>query len=343
LVDTNADNIPDTGPVSAAGYYTVVLKVTLPSTISPIPTGPFDAKITATSAGNSALSNVVIDRLMTISNLKLQLTPDNSGQISPGGTVVYAHTLINTGNTQCTDSFTFNVTPNPAAAGWSYTLYEDANNNSVIDATDPEITKGSAYDINGGILGDTPFAVNGNFKVLLKVFAPANATPPTVDIAKIVANGSCGGKATASSPVVDTTTVIIGQVRLVKTQALDKTCDGKNGTASAIPASAYAATQISAKPGECISYKIEATNEGLGQVTGLLIKDTTPAYTGYNGDPVCSKNGSATGTTAAVSPAGAKPTATANGTQNVLESCNIGDLPSGVKATMDMSVQVNKF
>jgi uncharacterized repeat protein (TIGR01451 family) len=291
--------------------------------------------------GDPSKSNVVIDRLNTISNLKLQLTPDNSGQISPGGTVVYAHTLTNTGNTACTDSFKFNVTPNPAAAGWSYTLYEDANNNGVIDTTDPVITIGTAYDINGA--ATTPFAVNGEFKILLKVFAPANATANTVDIANIVANGTCNSIPTASSPVVDTTTVILGQVRLVKTQALDKTCDGKNGTGSAIAASAYAATQISAKPGECIAYKIEATNEGLGAVTNLVIKDTTPAYTGYNGLPVCSKNGSATGTTASASPAGAVPTATANGTQNVLESCTIGDLNSGLKAEMQMSVQVNRF
>jgi len=36
---------------------------------------------------------------------------------------------------------------------------------------------------------------------------------------------------------------------------------------------------VSAKPGECVKYRIVATNEGNATVTNVVISDNTPSYT----------------------------------------------------------------
>jgi uncharacterized repeat protein (TIGR01451 family) len=40
---------------------------------------------------------------------------------------------------------------------------------------------------------------------------------------------------------------------------------------------------LSQKPGECIWYKIVATNEGDAAVSSVVINDTTPSFTTYGG------------------------------------------------------------
>ena len=89
---------------------------------------------------------------------------------------------------------------------------------------------------------------------------------------------------TATSPVnTDTTNVIGGQIRLDKDQALDANCDGDFGDAAAglfrADSAGYATSNLSALPGECIMYRIVATNEGVSAVTGITINDATPAFT----------------------------------------------------------------
>ena len=62
-----------------------------------------------------------------------------------------------------------------------------------------------------------------------------------------------------------------GQVRLVKDQTL---VDCTTGTGTT-----YTQNTVSAKPGECVKYRIVATNEGNATVTNVVISDNTPSYT----------------------------------------------------------------
>ncbi len=41
----------------------------------------------------------------------------------------------------------------------------------------------------------------------------------------------------------------------------------------------YTQTTVNAKPGECVRYRITATNEGNATVTNVVISDNTPSYT----------------------------------------------------------------
>ena len=72
----------------------------------------------------------------------------------------------------------------------------------------------------------------------------------------------------------DLTTVTEGQVRLVKGQAL---VDCTTGIAAS-----YTQAAVSAKPGQCVKYRIVATNEGNATVTDVVISDNTPSYTQLN-------------------------------------------------------------
>jgi trimeric autotransporter adhesin len=71
--------------------------------------------------------------------------------------------------------------------------------------------------------------------------------------------------------VTDRTVINLGQVRLLKTQALSADC-------STAP-TAYVTTDLKAKPGECVYYRIVATNEGNADAKSVTITDMVPSYT----------------------------------------------------------------
>ncbi|EBV7178925.1 hypothetical protein ZU61_27570, partial [Salmonella enterica subsp. enterica serovar Thompson] len=72
------------------------------------------------------------------------------------------------------------------------------------------------------------------------------------------------------TPVTNTTTV--RGMTLVKEQALDATCDKT-------PDTAFAQTPVTATPGQCIVYKITATNTmTTKQLTNVVISDTASQW-----------------------------------------------------------------
>jgi hypothetical protein len=213
------------------------------------------------------------------------MTSDNTGQVFPGGTVVYTHILTNNGNvTEGTGSgdIVFTGVNTLAGTGFSTVFYIDTNNDGTLDAGDQALTAANFQTLTGTTTGYTGAGANltglaptESVRIFAKVQAPASATPGTTDAATITADVSnlIGGVAAPTDPVnTDTTNVIGGQIRLDKAQALDADC---NGTAD----TAFAAGNISALPGACIMYSIVATNEGVSAVTGITINDATPAFT----------------------------------------------------------------
>lgn len=195
------------------------------------------------------------------------LTPNNNGQIAPGGSVVYAHTLTNTGTQSCAGPYTVSATL-PAAdvsAGWTTALYIDVNGDGQIDGGDTLVT--------GPVAG--PLLASGTQKLLVKVFAPGGASAGAVDTATVTVTFPAGPTSCGTPSATDVTTVITGQMRLVKTQALDSNCDGAEVPSSSAP--------LVAKPGECIVYRVVATNEGVAPVTNMSINDAVPAYTSFTG------------------------------------------------------------
>jgi len=89
-------NTPASGATAAAGTYNAYFKVT---------------------SGATLASDIKLDAVILSATNNLTLTPIGTGQIQPGGTILYPHILANGGNNVCTGAFTFDVTNNGAANG----------------------------------------------------------------------------------------------------------------------------------------------------------------------------------------------------------------------------------
>ena len=258
--------ITNTGNINQSGNTKLVVVVTPPAGAT---AGGVDANFTVRSASTN-LTDTLSNRVTVQADRKLVLNQDRIGQVAPGGTVVYKHTLTNNSNLVEGDTaagIPFTLTS--SNTDWAASLYIDVNNDGLIDTGDTLVT-GTAltFPNNAGI------AKGATVNLLVKVQAPVNATvgtqnPVVLTFSPVQYNGQ-------NHPVLtntDLTTVTAGQVRLVKDQYLADCADGTaiSGT--------YTQATVSAKPGQCVRYRIVATNEGNANVTNVVISDNTPSYT----------------------------------------------------------------
>jgi uncharacterized repeat protein (TIGR01451 family) len=209
--------------------------------------------------------------------------------------VTYTHTITNNGNVtegsvaaagtpDGTNSIVLLTTAestNPLVAVWTSVIYWDKNANGTLDGGDPVVTDLS--QLTGGTGGASTAAgldAGETARLFVKVFAPSGASSGDVNVTTLSATVS-GTIASVTAPAVstakDTTTVIAGQVRLDKLQALDAACDGTADTAFS-----SADITVGALPGACIRYQITAINDGTGDVTSVVVSDATPANTTLN-------------------------------------------------------------
>ena len=253
--------------VNAGQQQEVGACVTPPATQSPVTAQKiyFHVQSTVTASTGVIVSDTKTDAVTVTAaqTLSATLTPNNSGQVAPGGTVVYPHTLTNTGSQSCgAYTLTATVPAADAALGWTTSIYLDVNDDGQINAGDTLVT---------GPIADLP--VGAKQKLLVRVFAPGGASAGVTDTTTVTATFS--GAASCGAPsATDISTVITGQIRVVKTQAADANCDGV-----ADDPSAFAATLLTLKPGQCIVYKVVATNEGTASITNIAINDAVPPYT----------------------------------------------------------------
>lgn len=174
----------------------------------------------------------------------LTVTPGTEKELpvnsSPTAPAEYSHTIKNTGNgpesnlkftitqTSTTDKIEIDKVTYTPNGGTPVTLTPDGSGVYTIPGTlAPNGTGTITYTVK--TVGATP---NTNDKMTVKVI-PAGPNAPTVP------------------DVFDTTHV--KDMKLVKTQALDATCDGN-------PDTALAETPVNATPGQCIIYRVTATN-----------------------------------------------------------------------------------
>lgn len=323
FTDASGTVITNTGSIAAGGSKQITATVTIPAGQAPGTTDIYFRGLSpTTSAGDRIHDAVVVNAVRS-----LTLTPNNSGQITPGGTVVFSHTLTNTGNVVEGDgsgSLTALTFAN-SLAGWTAVVYFDANGNGVIDASENPVTDLSF--VSNSAAGLAPAE---SVRLLVKVTAPSSAVAGgnnSTTLTATTTNGSFTTTAPAVTSVTDSATVVASDLQITKEQGLDANSDGT-------PDSGYAVADISsgALPGKIIRYRITVKNNGTAPCTSVTVSDSTPAFTAYT----------TTGAVAAVT-GGSAPsvTAPADGATGAL-TFNVGTLTPGEQAVITFGVKINQ-
>lgn len=282
---TTGASITNTGNVAAGASVKVCAVVTVPAGYA---AGTVDLYFRAQSP-TSGVVDIIRDAVTVNAVRSITITPNGAGQTYPGGSYVYSHTLTNNGNVlegNGTVSALALATANNQS-GWTSTLYFDAGS----------LTGGAAAAVStgNGALDGSDSLIIGNLSAVLaaglapgqsvtifdKVIAPSGAVPGAVNATSVTVtttNGSYSIAAPAATVAVDSTTVIAGNLTLVKEQAL---AASTAGVCAATPG-AYGIGTLSAKPGDCVYYRITATNVGSADATLVIVSDVTPTFTTIN-------------------------------------------------------------
>ena len=315
--DSTGTVITNTGIVATGATATVFADVTIPAGQAAIPLGQvitFRALSPSTGSADKITDSVIVNTIRSVT-----ITPTNVGQVVPGGSVIYTHTITNAGNVAENIDATRTIVLSllETQAGFTSVVYLDANNNNIIDATDPVIN--TAADLGS-------IAAGASKQLLVKVTASSgvgigvlNTTTLTATTAGLI-NGAA---APVTVSTTDATTVISGNIVLLKEQALDANCDG-------VPDTTYSVATITAGaiPTACIRYRVTATNNGSANVIGLVLSDATPASTTYFA------------TNPAVTVPASTITAPASGAAGTV-SANIGTLTPSASVVLTFGVKIN--
>ena len=314
-------SLTTTGTINAGAQRLVCAEATVPATPSgQAAPGNYDLDFTATSALNGSVSDVKRDRVTVNAVQAVTLTPNNTQQTFPGGSVTYTHVLTNLGN--ASENITFPgafLTDSRSAQGWTSVSYLDGNGNGTFDP--------GVDDVPGNLVSNaTTFAlaVNASRAVFVRVFAPGSAAPADpANVTTVTATYNAGGS-TASA--TDSTSVTDGLVLLKEQVAVSCAAPGPHAGYSTAPIPQGPATA----PGECIAYRITATNTTALGITLVFVNDNIPANTRQRnscGAPAC------VGCAGAVSSPGDGLTG--------LVSANVGPLTPSQSAALTFCVRID--
>lgn len=254
----------------------VEIRADAKSTTQPIPIYfKVASSILLTSAPNNGYD--VIQNAITINSNASQggvsLEPDLRGQIAPGGSIVYTHTLKPWGTSIL--SATDNLSIANDRTGFTTTLYYDANNDGQLDASDPIIQNLSI--VNASILSS-----KAPIRIFNKVENTAYNTVGVVNTTIISLKNSAG---TLLDTATDITTITSAPVRLTKLQAKDNNCDGVADTA--YTSNVLPITRNSDGSGQCVLYQLTVKNLGASAIGRFNFYDYTPEAMVMSKAPTC--------------------------------------------------------
>jgi trimeric autotransporter adhesin len=330
--DSGGTVVSNTGVIASLANKTFTAAIFVPAGSLPSTKDIyFQSKSPVTAAGDIIHDAVAVN---TVRNISIQT--DNVGQTFPGGAVVYEHLLTNNGNVTegtngggGTSALTLTHIDNLSAGGFSSVIYYDADGNGALTASDPVLVSGLAVVKPAGL------APGEQIRLFVKTFAPLGAADGAVNVTTVTVTTTGVINLIAAPAVVvntDTTSVIRGDLAILKEQAIDT---NKNGVIDALELP-FVTTQLSAPPGAVIIYKITVTNSGSANATGITVNDSVPANTTYfatGSQGVAGISGSGTVNSVDASPA--------NGGVGAF-LFNVGTLAPTQSSTMTFGAQINQ-
>lgn len=252
------------------GVYTMWVPATVTGSVLITPAAPSGYLATGGSAGSSGGSysrpsvTVTASSGLTGSGVNFglvpanTLAPDGAQSATPGTVVFYGHQFVAASGG--TVMFGSAATASPAIAGWTETLYRDANCNGQLDSGETALT--AAVTVAAG----------QTVCVLVKEFvpdtAPLNAQNRVVLSAAFDYTNASPALAATQTRNDVTTVSLTGGVRLAK---LVSNLTQANGTG----------TSNNAVPGDTLRYQLVVSNPGTNPVSQLVVTDATPAFTRF--------------------------------------------------------------
>ena len=330
-----SEKVPNTGNIAAGSEQSFCLAVTAPAdSLATDPTAPIKIPVEVTSPSSGVKDRieypVIVDQVRI-----LKFTQDRSNQVSIGGSVIYEHTLTNYGNVlEGATNTGLELSLSAATKGEIVTIYIDKNNDGVIDPA-TELWTGTnlssllqATRGAGDVASENGLSPRESVTIFVKVEAPKTAAVGdsyTTTVTVVPASATKFETASSVFAITDLTTVIEeGLVALAKTQALSANC-------TTVP-TVFSATEITAKPGECVYYRIVATNQSKSNAKNVTIYDTVPSFTTY-------KTGSATAKLDGVDAAASTIQISSNGRQ--VSYTLASDLPTTKTAELKFAVKLD--
>jgi len=227
-----------------------------------------------------------ISHAVDVADVKsIEITPDGQNQVQPGGTVDFLHKLSNNGNVdEAVELTSSNSDPDWNSRTLIKTSTGDLVELSNLKPGDTIVVNNPDGSTSNVVLTDTdgdgkvefPLKPGQYINIINKAFGPSDASQGGVNTTTLTVTDPDVAE-TVRGSAKDTSNVILGQVRLTKTVALDADCNGE-----ADDATSFAAIQTTkVAPGQCATWKIVAKNEGDVIVKNVMINDTVPAYTAF--------------------------------------------------------------
>ena len=330
----NGTVITSTDTVPAGGAIRVLAEVTIPATatatqsnfISDIDGGgndniddnadgdgdyPIIFRIVGNSTGST---DVILDSVDVNEVESIVAAPNQTGQVEPGGTITYIHTITNGGNT--TEDVAISVADdrddNPVSEPDDFNpsiIRVDTDCDGTVDTVLSSVTGTTnnvclTGDTAGNPTGDynstagTPtlnLAPGQQVSVQITVSSKTSAANSVVDTTTLTATWDVGTD-NDTNTATDQTTVVTVQIRALKYAARDVACDGT-------PDEAFTQTGATATaPGQCIIWQIVIENQSAQPARNVVIQDAAPAFTTYQAGSLQSCAGNA-GLTATAMPA----------------------------------------
>jgi len=250
-------------------------------------------------SNNTSAFDIKLDAVDVNDKEDITLITNQTGQIEPGGSITYSHTLRNEGNTE--ELLTLSGTNSLSGSGWGNSILVDTTGDGVPDKPFGALIAGNTvfYYKADNTYVSQPYGADPNYPagdyIVLgpgeklnftdQVFAPSSSPDGTTDTLTVTATYNAGAGTVNNT---DLTTVQRGQLRLVKTVAIDAGCDGAADEAFLETAS------TKAQPGQCVVWQLVITNEGTAPASEVEISDSIPAYSVYVADSIVSGSGNAT-------------------------------------------------